>query len=507
MSENVKNPPRSEMMRRLSAAGSRPAPVISISASDRENTVIDIPVKKEVKKKKKVVDREKRRLAVQNSIAAANVFLVGGVLVFGSCYMLFFRHETVAHDENRNLARFPEFSLSSYISGEYTEGIAEYFDDTIHGRAYIKEFIADKLMPLKGRPYGGGDGVELYGSAYEHEKKSDEEEVPATTEAAVTTEAVKAETTVPVTTEQPVTTQPATEKKDTNGELTNNILVINKRGITLYGGGEGRELEYASCLNAYKKALPDVNVYSMVLPTSCSFYLPEKYRHLAASEKDDFDRIAGALEDVVPVDAYSALEAHTDEDIYSRTDHHWQALGAYYAAQEFAKNAGVPFADISSYDKVVLEDYVGTLYGYTQSSVLLNSPEEFVYYKPRVKTETEQYDTYFQNPKEAPLLLDPEPMATSSYYMVFGSDDRIAHVRTECKNGRTLVIFKDSYGNALLPFLTSSFEDIYLCDIRYFDINAAQFVRNVKATDLLFAMCSYSAVGGNRLDISSNLYK
>ena len=150
---------------------------------------------------------------------------------------------------------------------------------------------------------------------------------------------------------------------------------------------------------------------------------------------------------------------------------------------------------------------MGTLYGYTQSSVLLNSPEEFVYYKPRVKTETEQYDTYFQNPKEAPLLLDPEPMATSSYYMVFGSDDRIAHVRTECKNGRTLVIFKDSYGNALLPFLTSSFEDIYLCDIRYFDINAAQFVRNVKATDLLFAMCSYSAVGGNRLDISSNLYK
>ena len=68
MSENIKDTPRSELMRRLSAAGSRPAPVISISASDRENTVIDIPVKKEVKKKKKVVDREKRRLADRKSV-------------------------------------------------------------------------------------------------------------------------------------------------------------------------------------------------------------------------------------------------------------------------------------------------------------------------------------------------------------------------------------------------------------------------------------------------------
>ena len=107
----------------------------------------------------------------------------------------------------------------------------------------------------------------------------------------------------------------------------------------------------------------------------------------------------------------------------------------------------------------------------------------------------------------ANLLFDPSVMPNSGYYMVFGSDERIVHVNTECKNGRTLVIFKDSYVNALLPMLTSSFENIYLCDIRYFELNAIDFVNQVGATDLLFSLCSFSAVGVNRNSIYNNLIR
>ncbi|HOH88427.1 DHHW family protein, partial [Ruminococcus sp.] len=243
------------------------------------------------------------------------------------------------------------------------------------------------------------------------------------------------------------------------------------------------------------------------LPTSSSFYLPEEYSNLAYSEKDDFDKIEESLKGVIPVDAYNILNAHKDEAIYSRTDHHWQPLGAYYAAEQFALMAGVPFADLSEYETVTLPGYVGTLYMYTQSATLLNNPEDFVYYKPKTPVTVTQYDTHFKNPVAANLLLDPSPMPNSGYYMVFGSDERIVHVNTECKNGRNLVIFKDSYGNALLPMLTSSFENIYLCDIRYFDLNAIDFIDSVEATDVLFAMCSFSAVGANRSCIHNNLKK
>ena len=487
MSKNKKNQDAETDKNSSAETNKRPEPAISIEASDRQGTSIDIPIK--AKKLKK-----QRRKKAMNNISLANILLIGAVFAGGFTYVTLFPHETKADDENRYLATFPKFSIKAYTSGDFTDDVADYFDDTVHARSHIKQFIADTLMPLKGMKYGG-DKAELYGKGFEK---------PVTTATtAATTQRTTATTTQPQTT---TTTEPA-EDTAADGELTNNILIVNKRGINLYGGAWGTEQEYASYLNAYKDALPDVNIYSMVLPTSSSFYLPDEYKDLSQSEKEDFDRIEAALGNIMSIDAYTPLEAHKDEPIYSRTDHHWQPLGAYYAAQQFALTAGVPFPELSEYEKVTLPGYVGTLYMYTQSATLLNNPEDFVYYKPKTNVSVTQYDTHFGNPVAADLLLDPSNMPNSGYYMIFGSDERIVHVNTECKNGRNLVIFKDSYGNALLPMLTGSFENIYLCDIRYFDLNAAEFIRNVQATDLLFTMCSFSAVGVNRHCIYNNLIK
>ena len=85
--------------------------------------------------------------------------------------------------------------------------------------------------------------------------------------------------------------------------------------------------------------------------------------------------------------------------------------------------------------------------------------------------------------------------ASAFYCSFIGSDDRITHIKTNVKNGRTLTVFKQSYGNALIPFLTSGFEDIYVCDMRYFDLNGLQFCKDVGTTDLLFADCVMIAAG------------
>ena len=441
--------------------------------------------------------RKKRRKKALNAIALANILLVGTVFAGGFVYIGCLPHEKRADDENRMLTKFPHFSAHNYVSGKFTE--ADFFDDTVHNRSEIKQFIANNLMPLKGRKYGGDkDGVELYGSGFEKKVTT------SVTTTAVSTSS-SANTTVATTTV--TTTEPPAEDDQAEGELTNNILIVKNRGINLYGGAWGNEQDYAAYLNAYKEKLPNVNIYSMVLPTASSYYVPNKYKDLAQSEKEDFDKIDAALKNVISVDAYSALEAHKNEAIYSRTDHHWQPLGAYYAAEAFAKAANVPFAKLSEYETVTLPGYVGTLYMYTQSATLMDNPEDFVFYRPKAELEVTQYDTNFNNPVPADLLLDPSVMSNSGYYMVFGADDRIVHVQTQCKNGRTLVIFKDSYGNALLPVLTSSFESIYLCDIRYFGPNAVEFINRVGATDVLFSMCSFSAVGGNRTSIYDNLVR
>lgn len=453
-------------------------------------------------------NNKKHQNFVNNAFALFNIIVIILVLLAGFVYLLFFKRDTVSHEENRNLTEFPKFSVESYLKGEYTEGIANYYDDTVPNRSFFKTVISKYIMPLKGVKYGSsgddGDGVELYNTAKDNSQEQPKENP---TESKQTT--VSGTTgTGTITTTTTAETLPDANVAAANGELANNILVVNKRGIMLYGGAWGNEIKYSEDVNAYKEALgKDINVYSMVLPTSVSYYLPENYLDLVESEKKDLDSIEEHLKDVINVDAYTALLKHKQEALYSRTDHHWQPLGAYYASQEFAKVAGVDFADISEYNKHVLSGYVGTLYGYTKSSTLLENPEPFIYYEPKTDVEVTQYTSSFTNPTETELLLNPDTLDNSSYYLVFGMDDNIRHVKTQCKNGRTLVIFKDSYGNALLPFLTSSFENIYLCDVRYFDINAKSFIEEVEATDVLFAMCTYSAVGPNREYISANLNK
>ena len=450
-----------------------------------------------IRKQKK---KERRRNRITNSVAWVNVAAVGGILAFGAVYMLFFEHETISNDENRYLAKFPEFSSESYFKGEYTEGIADYYNDTVPNRDFFKQIITNDLMPLKGRKFGD-DGVELIGMAVEKKQTETTTTVSTTTGTGTTVEATATETT---------TTLPKAIDPAVDGEMANNILIANDRGIMIYGGPWGAEKEYAEYVNEYKEQLPNVNIYSLVAPTACSFYTPENYKDLFESEKKDIDSIAKSLKKVTVVDAYTPLLAHKNENIYSRTDHHWQPLGAYYAAEAFAEAAEVDFAPLDTYKKISLPNYVGTLYGYSQSAALLNHPEHFVYYKPKdlSSLKVTQYNTYFGEPVDAELFNDPQNLDNSSYYLVLGTDERIVHVHNnKCKNKRTLVIFKDSYGNALLPYLSGSFEDVYLCDVRYFNINAVSFAEEVECTDMLFAMCTYSAVGPNKDYIYWNIHQ
>lgn len=460
-----------------------------------DNSSIDINVPKSKP------NRRRKRIILESRIAAINVMLVAGIMLTGSVYFLFFKRDTVSHEENRKLAEFPKFSFDDYFSGKYTEEIANYYDDTVPNRSFFKKKVSN-LLSLKGRTYGDGDdAIVFYGPALAPENKSHSEKVTTTAQQATTAPA-QTETATTVTTTMPDNKNPAVD----NGMISNNIVVVNHRGLMLYGGGMQNGQEYANSLNEYKKALGDnVNVYSMVCPTAVSYYMPENYLNMTASEEDNINNINSFLSNVKPVDVFTALLFHKSEAIYSRTDHHWQPLGAYYAAQKFAETAGVEFAELNdqNYETVTLPGYVGTLYGYTQSADLLNNPEDFIYYIPKAECKTTRYDTSFANGVEGSLTLDPTNMSTSSYYMVFGGDEQITHIETQCKNGRTLVIFKDSYGNALAPVLTSSFENIYVCDIRYFNLNAVSFIQQVGGTDVLFAMNTYSATGQNHNYIES----
>ena len=63
------------------------------------------------------------------------------------------------------------------------------------------------------------------------------------------------------------------------------------------------------------------------------------------------------------------------------------------------------------------------------------------------------------------------------------------------RNGRRLVILKDSYGNAVPSFLFGSFEQVHVIDFRYFTRNIVDYVRDNGITDMLFVHNIFNVCG------------
>lgn len=426
-------------------------------------------------------------------------------------FVMFPRSE-VSELENRELKKFPEFSLESWFDGSFTEGVSEWFTDTVPFRDELMGY-SKSIQELS----GFSTGVKIYGTAKRIDEEESEPEKPAQT----TAKPVELSSAEPQDTHDDTST-PTTAADEGNKEIeemeiiapddnftvyNNGIAVVGNRGLMLFGGNLDVGDEYAEIINAYKSVLGDgVNVYSMVIPTASEFYATSDIAPLNGSQLKNINNIISKLsDDVKAVNVYTTLAEHKDEDIFLRTDHHWAAMGAYYAAREFAKSAGVDFLDISDYEMQTVGGYVGSLYNYTSSPELKNNPEDFNYFTTDKVDITTTYFNYTLDSEtggisgcypafEADFFQKYGYGSGAAYCTYMGGDAKIVHVNTSVENGRTLAIIKDSFGNSLPQFLFGSFENIYVIDMRYFTYNFPNFAKEKGITDVLFANNAFHAV-------------
>ena len=471
-----------------------------------EKKVSSETAKPKKKKKKKSNAEKKKSLAekkekfISHQLALTNVIAISFTMCVATAFMLLGERPTESFEENRSLAKCPTFTIESYLDGSFTSQFAEYFNDAVPMRSTFRNMISG-YRDAMGIDYD--DGVEIHGTVTLSNNTSAETQPISEPEQLIaeTVEVTEAETEPP--------TIPPNEYADAEGEIANSVLIVDDRGMELYGGTFEAGETYASYVNQYKQLLGDsVNVYSMVIPTAVSFYLPKKYESATVSEIENIEHINKYLTDVTPIDAYQALLPHRNEAIYSRTDHHWQPLGAYYGAKALAETLDAPFADLSEYEEKRRDDYVGTLYSFTNSMTLKNNPEPFIYYVPKCEYRTIYYNNDMTGQREGDLIYDIDNFSPVSYYLVFMyGDDCVTHVHTGVHNNRTLCIIKDSYANAMIPCLTSSFSNIWVVDMRYFQKNIISFLQQKGVTDLVFAMSTFSATGINYLHLNELLHQ
>ncbi len=406
---------------------------------------------------------------------------------------------TISVSENRALAEKPEATLSSLIDGSYQSGYETYYADTfplresfmalnrkLNGFYYYSGSDGGSvvLSGVKNDAEQGGVSLDDYAAAMEGQKPVGEANGTDDTEDTLSPPVDPAQTpdadgTEPDEGQQPEEEKPMPEleypEEYTSTDST--IIIAGDVAMDIPTATYSVIAEYAEAINNIDNALSDeTRVFSILTPNSGEFYSPEDFHTGSHSQKSMIDACYEGMQDsVYTVDAYSEIARHADEYVFFRTDHHWTALGAYYAYRQFCKEAGFDPVELDEFETGRYENFVGTMYSYTssypQSQALKDNPDYVDYYLPIVETSAHYYAdaTLTDGIPSDVVITTLNPDYSNKYLCFISGDTPIFIIDTDVEDGGTCLVVKESYGNAFVPFLTSHYSRIIAVDPREFN--------------------------------------
>ena len=206
----------------------------------------------------------------------------------------------------------------------------------------------------------------------------------------------------------------------------------------------------------------------------------------------DYAAILQVLTDagVDTTDVLSALVAHSSENIYYRTDHHWTSLGAYYA---YCAWRGIE-PNVDEWTQEVLCD---DFYGTTWNKVPLPTvPAEEItaWYKHMNRSVSYNNGQY-----ETDSIYERKYLSGSDQYAVFlNSNQAQTVIEGSGKSGKLLLI-KDSYGNTFSQFPVEDYAEVHVLDLRFFKGDVTEYAKENGITDTLVLYGTQSFVKDTRL--------
>lgn len=409
------------------------------------------------------------------------VLLLAAMMLVG-VVSLVDKDATESETENRRLASKPDFSWSALWDGSFISELETYYSDTFPGREALLK--ANKVLN-KFYFFSGSDektmlivdfdgDVAQGGQALTPTEPVEDQTVqtqPQPEENAPEEETVEPEQT------EPVEEEPNYDEMDYT-TTDSSIIILGSNAMDIPTQIDSIIGSYAGAINNIHNALgDDVRIISLVTPNSGQFYSPSEYHTGSHDQEAMIDLCYSQMDvDVITVDAYSVLEKHKSEDIYFRTDHHWTALGAYYAYTAFCDAVGLEAVALDQFRSGTYEGFVGSMYTYTsnypQSQVLKDNPDTLTYYCPIEDTQAAFFANADMNMAEAywvDVVNTNLPETEYNKYMCFLSGDHPVVRVTSSVDGPTCLVLKDSYGNAFIPFLTSHYSEILVIDPREFN--------------------------------------
>ena len=175
------------------------------------------------------------------------------------------------------------------------------------------------------------------------------------------------------------------------------------------------------------------------------------------------------------------LLKNKDDYIYYKTDHHWTSYGAYLAYLKYMDYLGLEIVDINNLEKITINNFLGTYYN---RSKYFKADSDFITYYNIL-------DLYIEiDGKEQLSLMDLDKFKGSDKYSAFlwgnnGLTKVINENISEERKGSSILIFKDSYANSFIQFLSYNYEIIDIIDLRYFKESIRNFMKDKDYNEIL----------------------
>lgn len=221
-------------------------------------------------------------------------------------------------------------------------------------------------------------------------------------------------------------------------------------------------------LQAAVDSVPEgVNTYVMLTPLRIA--TEPEYAGYTDDVVAAIEELYGLLSgDAKVLDVSKALLAHGDEYVFFRTDDSWTALGAYYAAEVFAQEAGIELLGLDQYIVDRIYPYKGPL-AYEEKSQIRSGEGDAVFYYIGAKGKNWETLVQRKGTHEYSTLETPTIARSRQGMDVFvGSRYSHAILEGDADNGRTLLIVGDDSAKIFAPWLTPYYETVYLLDTAWY---------------------------------------
>ena len=270
------------------------------------------------------------------------------------------------------------------------------------------------------------------------------------------------------------------------------VVIVGDAAYELYTYSDAIADNYALAVNKVAAALDQkADVYDILIPLGSGITFPDNLRDQIKSsdQREAMSSIQAKMDETVKtVDIYDSLMTNRNEYIYFRTDHHWTALGAYYAYEDFCEVKGITPEALDSYETSEFDGFLGSFYNDTNANATLKANADVVTaYHPNMDAIMHVTDSRGVE-YDSKVIFDESKAAAGLKYSCFiAGDNPITEIENkELTDGSSCIVVKESFGNAFVPFLVDHYQTIYVVDYRYWKGSISELAQEKNVDDVIF---------------------